>query len=188
MKRARAEEHTSRRAVLRDRGARHRLPSRVMSAVASNGSLAFRVRARSRNARSSAPVAHAFSRREMTRSKSALGLRGVSFGVTEPPRSSLVDTRRDIPLGGARDIASPRFPGERGSSLVARGLPIPIIGGLFSAPVLAVMYVFVAIRFALNYNKTSFTEKNKALMIGLWPVLAVTSVSFRENLKKATMG
>jgi hypothetical protein len=54
--------------------------------------------------------------------------------------------------------------------------------------VLAVMYVFVAIRFALNYEKTSFTEKNKAMMIGLWPVLAVTSASFRENLKKATMG
>jgi hypothetical protein len=72
--------------------------------------------------------------------------------------------------------------------VVAHGLPIPIIGGLFSAPVLAVMYVFVAIRFALNYDKTSFTEKNKAMMIGLWPVLAVTSASFRENLKKATMG
>jgi hypothetical protein len=26
------------------------------------------------------------------------------------------------------------------------------------------------------------------MMIGLWPVLAVTSASFRENLRKATMG
>lgn len=94
----------------------------------------------------------------------------------------------DVPLGGARAIASPRVPIDRGASVVARGLPIPIIGGLFSAPVLAVMYVFVAIRFALNYDKTSFAKKNKAMMIGLWPVLAVTSASFRENLKKATMG
>tara|TARA_B110000977_G_scaffold163053_1_gene208795 strand:- start:7764 stop:7931 length:168 start_codon:yes stop_codon:yes gene_type:complete len=54
--------------------------------------------------------------------------------------------------------------------------------------IMSIIYVFVAIRFALNYNKTSFTQKNKAMMIGLWPVLAVTSASFRENLKKATMG
>jgi hypothetical protein len=141
-----------------------------MSAVASSVSVAYRVRARSRTARSSAPVAHAFSRRDATRSKSALGSRGV------------------VPLGGARGVASHRVPSDRGASVVAHGLPIPIIGGLFSAPVLAVMYVFVAIRFALNYDKTSFTEKNKAMMIGLWPVLAVTSASFRENLKKATMG
>ena len=71
--------------------------------------------------------------------------------------------------------------------MVTKGLPIPIIGGLFSAPVLAVMYVFVAIRFYLNYGKTNFTERNKAMMIGLWPVLAVASASFRENLKKATL-
>ena len=49
------------------------------------------------------------------------------------------------------------------------------------------MYVFVAIRFYLNYGKTNFTERNKAMMIGLWPVLAVASASFRENLKKATL-
>ena len=158
-----------------------------MIALASSVSVAFRVRARSRDTRSSAPIAHAFSRREATRSKS-LGSRGASFGGAEPPRSSFANTRGGVPLGGARGIASPRFPGDRGSSSVARGLTIPIIGGLFSAPVLAVMYAFVAIRFALNYDKTSFTEKNKAMMIGLWPVLAVTSASFRENLKKATMG
>jgi hypothetical protein len=156
-----------------------------MSAVASSASVAYRVRARSRTARSSAPVAHAFSRRDATRSKSALGS---SFGGAEPPRSSFADARGVVPLGGARGVASPRVPSDRGASVVAHGLPIPIIGGLFSAPVLAVMYVFVAIRFALNYDKTSFTEKNKAMMIGLWPVLAVTSASFRENLKKATMG
>jgi hypothetical protein len=156
-----------------------------MSAVASSASVAYRVRARSRTARSSAPVAHAFSRRDATPSKSALGS---SFGGAEPPRSSFADARGVVPLGGARGVASPRVPSDRGASVVAHGLPIPIIGGLFSAPVLAVMYVFVAIRFALNYDKTSFTEKNKAMMIGLWPVLAVTSASFRENLKKATMG
>lgn len=151
-----------------------------MSAVASSVNVAFRVPARSRNARSSAPIAHAFSRREATRSKSALGSRGASFGGSY--------SRGDVPLGGARAIASHRVPIDRGASVVAHGLPIPIIGGLFSAPVLAVMYVFVAIRFALNYDKTSFAKKNKAMMIGLWPVLAVTSASFRENLKKATMG
>ena len=151
-----------------------------MSAVASSVNVAFRVPARSRNARSSAPIAHAFSRREATRSKSALGSRGASFGGSY--------VRGDVPLGGASAIASPRVPIDRRASVVAHGLPIPIIGGLFSAPVLAVMYVFVAIRFALNYDKTSFTKKNKAMMIGLWPVLAVTSASFRENLRKATMG
>ena len=72
-------------------------------------------------------------------------------------------------------------------SVTTMGLPIPIIGGLFTAPVLAIMYVFVAIRFWLGYNKTTFTQQNKAMMVGLWPVLAVASASFRENLKKATL-
>lgn len=65
------------------------------------------------------------------------------------------------------------------------GLPIPFIGGLFTAPVLAVMYIFVAIRFWLGYAKTTYTEQNKTMMVGLWPVLVVASKSFRENFKKA---
>ena len=72
-------------------------------------------------------------------------------------------------------------------SVTTMGLPIPIIGGLFTAPVVAVIYVFIAIRFWLGYNKTTFTQQNKAMMVGLWPVLAVASASFRENLKKATL-
>ena len=67
------------------------------------------------------------------------------------------------------------------------GLPIPIIGGLFPPPVLAVMYIFVAIRFWLGYSKTTYTENNKAMMVGLWPILVVVSKSFRENFKNATM-
>lgn len=89
--------------------------------------------------------------------------------------------------GATRALVGRR--GGRGGlrSVAAMGLPIPIIGGLFTAPVLAVMYVFVAIRFWLGYGKTNFTEQNKAMMVGLWPVLAVASASFRENLKKATL-
>jgi hypothetical protein len=88
---------------------------------------------------------------------------------------------------GDAEFKSPRVDHHR-NAVVAKGLPIPIIGGLFNPAIMAILYVFVAIRFALNYNKTDFTEKNKAAMIGLWPMLAVTSASFRENLKKATMG
>mmetsp|Transcript_17556 Transcript_17556/g.28070 ORF Transcript_17556/g.28070 Transcript_17556/m.28070 type:complete len:162 (-) Transcript_17556:143-628(-) len=86
--------------------------------------------------------------------------------------------------GASRGAASARL-GPR--SVVTCGLPIPIIGGLFTAPVLAIMYVFVAIRLWLGYEKTNFTAQNKAMMVALWPVLAVASASFRENLKKATL-
>ena len=74
------------------------------------------------------------------------------------------------------------------AAVVANGLPIPIVGGLFTPPVLAVMYVFVAIRFWLGYHRTTFdARRNKAMMVALWPVLAVASAEFRKNLKKATL-
>ena len=47
------------------------------------------------------------------------------------------------------------------------------------------MYVFVGIRFWLGYSKTTYTEKNKAMMVALWPVLVVASKTYRENFKKA---
>ena len=97
-----------------------------------------------------------------------------------PPSTSPAPRSREIPaaLAPAPGLRSPR----RG--VVARGLPIPIIGGLFTPPVFAVMYVFVAIRMWLNFDRTSYAASNKAMMVGLWPVLAVASASFRENFKK----
>jgi len=157
-----------------------------MNVVSYRASIAFHARARPGKARSF-PVAHASSSRRFT-SSDAFAARSASFGGAKLHRSSHVAERGDATRGGANAVAAPRISPTRGSVVVAHGLPIPIVGGLFSAPVLAVMYVFVAIRFALNYDKTSFTEKNKAMMIGLWPILAVTSASFRENLAKATMG
>ena len=98
----------------------------------------------------------------------------VSFAAAAlPPSTSPAPRSREIPaaLAPAPGLRSPR----RG--VVARGLPI-------TPPVFAVMYVFVAIRMWLNFDRTSYAASNKAMMVGLWPVLAVASASFRENFKK----
>ena len=135
--------------------------------------------------RASTRVSAASSSREGT----LFGTRTALSGAATPA-ARFTATRADTAalLGAAVAPRAPSSSNRGGSrSVVTMGLPIPIIGGLFSAPVLAVMYVFVAIRFYLNYGKTNFTERNKAMMVGLWPVLAVASASFRENLKKATL-
>lgn len=135
--------------------------------------------------RASTRVSAASSSREGT----LFGTRTALSGAATPA-ARFTATRADAAalLGAAVAPRAPSSSTRGGSrSVVTMGLPIPIIGGLFSAPVLAVMYVFVAIRFYLNYGKTNFTERNKAMMVGLWPVLAVASASFRENLKKATL-
>ena len=135
--------------------------------------------------RASTRISAASSSRDGT----LFGARAALSGAATPA-ARFTATRADVSMLLSAAVArrAPSSSNRGGSrSVVTMGLPIPIIGGLFSAPVLAVMYVFVAIRFYLNYGKTNFTERNKAMMIGLWPVLAVASASFRENLKKATL-
>jgi hypothetical protein len=49
-----------------------------------------------------------------------------------------------------------------------------------------VVYVFVAIKMYLGYDRTTFgSGVPKIAMCGLWPVLAALSASFRENLKRS---
>ena len=154
-----------------------------MSAVVPSVGVVPRARVCSRNGnktKRSSIVSHAFGARGSVFVSTSKAVRTKDSG-------SSVDVRKGC--GGCGNAPGHKAPVDthRGS-VVANGLPVPIIGGLFNPMIMSIIYVFVAIRFALNYNKTSFTQKNKAMMIGLWPVLAVTSASFRENLKKATMG
>lgn len=75
-------------------------------------------------------------------------------------------------------------------SVVARGVPVlsslPLVGWAFSTPVMTIIYVFVAIRMWLGYDRTTFgTGVPKIAMVGLWPVLSILSESFRQNLKRS---
>lgn len=75
-------------------------------------------------------------------------------------------------------------------SVVARGVPVlsslPLVGWAFSTPVMTIIYVFVAIRMWLGYDRTTFgSGVPKIAMVGLWPVLAILSDSFRRNLKRS---
>lgn len=81
-----------------------------------------------------------------------------------------------------------RMTGRGARSVTTMGLPIPIIGGLFSPAVMSNVYVFVAIKFFLGFNRTNYSGDKKVVMTALWPVLAATNPSFRENLRRATMG
>jgi hypothetical protein len=63
---------------------------------------------------------------------------------------------------------------------------LPLVGWAFSSPVMLVVYVFVAIKMYLGYDRTTFgSGVPKIAMCGLWPVLAALSASFRENLKRS---
>ncbi|OUS49189.1 hypothetical protein BE221DRAFT_66734, partial [Ostreococcus tauri] len=71
-----------------------------------------------------------------------------------------------------------------------RGVPVlqslPLVGWAFSSPVMAIIYVFVAVKLFLGYSKTTFGNSvNPLVMCGLWPVLAIVSQSFRDNIKRA---
>lgn len=81
-----------------------------------------------------------------------------------------------------------RMTGRGARSVTTMGLPIPIIGGLFNPAVMSILYVFVAVRFFLGFNRTNYSADKKVVMTALWPVLAATNPSFRENLRRATMG
>ena len=84
--------------------------------------------------------------------------------------------------------AKRRRSGRGARSVTTMGLPIPIIGGLFNPAVMSIVYVFVAVRLFLGFDNTNYSADKKVVMTALWPLLAATNPSFRENLKRATMG
>ena len=84
--------------------------------------------------------------------------------------------------------AKRRRSGRGARSVTTMGLPIPVIGGLFNPAVMSVVYVFVAVKLFLGFDKTNYSADKRVVMTALWPVLAATNPSFRENLKRATMG
>ena len=84
--------------------------------------------------------------------------------------------------------AKRRRSGRGARSVTTMGLPIPIIGGLFNPAVMSIVYVFVAVKLFLGFDKTNYSADKKVVMTALWPLLAATNPSFRENLKRATMG
>ena len=153
-----------------------------MSAATALGASVARVGvARPRTSRTSPRAASAgASRRE-----SAVGARVALSGSSTPAHPGL-GVRRGATaamLGRAG-----RMTGRGARSVTTMGLPIPIIGGLFNPAVMSIVYVFVAIKFFLGFNRTNYSGDKKVVMTALWPVLAATNPSFRENLRRATMG
>ena len=172
-----------------------------MSAATALGASVARVGvARPRTSRTSPRAASAgASRRE-----SAVGAHVALSGSSTPAHPGL-GVRRGATaamLGRAG-----RMTGRGARSVTTMGLPIPIIGGLFNPAVMSIVYVFgesiliivwairlrrvvftVAIKFFLGFNRTNYSGDKKVVMTALWPVLAATNPSFRENLRRATMG
>ena len=153
-----------------------------MSAATALGASVARVGvARPRTSRTSPRAASASaSRRER-----AVGARGalLSGSSTAHPGLGVRRGATAAMLGRAG-----RMTGRGARSVTTMGLPIPIIGGLFNPAVMSILYVFVAVRFFLGFNRTNYSADKKVVMTALWPVLAATNPSFRENLRRATMG
>ena len=153
-----------------------------MSAATALGASVARVGvARPRTSRTSPRAASASaSRRER-----AVGARGalLSGSSTAHPGLGVRRGATAAMLGRAG-----RMTGRGARSVTTMGLPIPIIGGLFNPAIMAILYVFVAIKFFLGFNRTNYSGDKKVVMTALWPVLAATNPSFRENLRRATMG
>ena len=153
-----------------------------MSAATALGASVARVGvARPRTSRTSPRAASASaSRRER-----AVGARGalLSGSSTAHPCLGVRRGATAAMLGRAG-----RMTGRGARSVTTMGLPIPIIGGLLSPAVMSIVYVFVAIKFFLGFNRTNYSGDKKVVMTALWPVLAATNPSFRENLRRATMG
>jgi len=153
-----------------------------MSAATALGASVARVGvARPRTSRTSPRAASASaSRRER-----AVGARGalLSGSSTAHPGLGVRRGATAAMLGRAG-----RMTGRGARSVTTMGLPIPIIGGLFNPAIMAILYVFVAIKFFLGFNRTNYSADKKVVMTALWPVLAATNPSFRENLRRATMG
>jgi len=109
--------------------------------------------------------------------------------IASPPRVAAV--ARPSPARGERRRRRRDASPQRASRDVkARGVPVlsslPLVGWAFSTPVASIIYIFVAIRMYLGYDRTTFgSGVPKIAMCGLWPVLAVLSASFRENLKRS---
>jgi len=153
-----------------------------MSAATALGASVARVGvARPRTSRTSPRAASASaSRRER-----AVGARGalLSGSSTAHPGLGVRRGATAAMLGRAG-----RMTGRGARSVTTMGLPIPIIGGLFNPAIMSILYVFVAIKFFLGFNRTNYSADKKVVMTALWPVLAATNPSFRENLRRATMG
>lgn len=152
----------------------------IGAAVARVGSRAVVRRNPDRTARREARgVARASRERELSPRAALSGLNFHSHGIV-----NRAGTHAAM-LGRA---AKRRRSGRGARSVTTMGLPIPIIGGLFNPAVMSVVYVFVAIKLFLGFDKTNYSADKRVVMTALWPVLAATNPSFRENLKRATMG
>eukprot|EP00192_Tetraselmis_astigmatica_P015446 CAMPEP_0117682304 /NCGR_PEP_ID=MMETSP0804-20121206/19571_1 /TAXON_ID=1074897 /ORGANISM="Tetraselmis astigmatica, Strain CCMP880" /LENGTH=163 /DNA_ID=CAMNT_0005492373 /DNA_START=93 /DNA_END=584 /DNA_ORIENTATION=+ len=89
--------------------------------------------------------------------------------------------------------------GQRGRSAVSTssagptrqitrmGLPIPIIGFLFTPFTVALLYFAAAVKFWAGYSRTVYSQAmtTKLALTALWPVLFVVNETFRQNFKKA---
>ena len=154
-----------------------------MSAATALGASVARVGvARPRTSRTSPRAASASaSRRER-----AVGARVAFLSGSSTPAGPGLGVRRGATA--AMIGRAGRMTGRGARSVTTMGLPIPIIGGLFNPAIMAILYVFVAIKFFLGFNRTNYSGDKKVVMTALWPVLAATNPSFRENLRRATMG
>lgn len=59
-----------------------------------------------------------------------------------------------------------------------------LAGPLFNPFFAAIAYALGAARFWSNFDKTSFEGTQKTKLTALWPILAIGSKNFRDELKK----
>eukprot|EP00873_Tetraselmis_striata_P022822 jgi/Tetstr1/443086/TSEL_031142.t1 len=70
------------------------------------------------------------------------------------------------------------------------GLPIPVIGFIFTPFTVALLYFAAAVRFWWNYQRTVYSSAlvTRVTLTALWPVLLIISSTYRTNFSKAWKG
>lgn len=74
--------------------------------------------------------------------------------------------------------------------LTTCGLPIPVIGFIFTPFTVALLYFAAAVRFWFNYKRTVYSQAitTRVALTALWPVLVIISSTYRQNFSKAVKG
>jgi len=108
---------------------------------------------------------------------------------------ALAETRRPLGEGmrlgccnvQVRTAKAGKSSGRPARTVTTMGLPIPIVGFLFTPFTIALAYFAAAVRFYSGYDKTVYASAmtTRMALTAMWPVLFIVNSTFRQNFKKA---
>eukprot|EP00873_Tetraselmis_striata_P045216 jgi/Tetstr1/465480/TSEL_010164.t1 len=118
-----------------------------------------------------------------------------TFSEDYQQRRAPARDRRTEGLSTPRTGGAPLLPGQQARKQTQKrattsGLPIPVIGFIFTPFTVALLYFAAAVRFWWNYQRTVYSSAlvTRVTLTALWPVLLIISSTYRTNFSKAWKG